>query len=146
MHVASHRNIVHMDLITVQSSINAPLDKVWQYWTSPEHIMNWNFASPDWHCPNASNDLVTGGEFHYLMAAKDQSFEFDFWGTYTNIDTQKSIEIILGDQRKMFVSFEINGNCTVVTEMFEPEQVNSPDLQRAGWQSILDNFKKYVES
>lgn len=135
-----------MDLISVQSSINAPIDKVWQCWTQAEHIKNWNFASPDWHCPVASNNLVAGGEFHYIMAAKDQSFEFDFWGTYTSIETKKSIDVILGDSRKMSVTFEVKGKETIVTELFEPEQINSPELQKTGWQSILDNFKKYVES
>ncbi len=123
----------------------APISKVWQYWTLPEHIMNWNFAGSDWHCPSATNNLVVGGEFHYLMAAKDGSFSFDFWGTYQNIEFEKSIDILLGDGRKMAVYFEVIPEGTIVTETFEPETENSPELQKTGWQSILDNFKKYLE-
>lgn len=135
-----------MKKIVVDSKIIAPIDKVWQYWTLPEHIMNWNFASADWHCPKAENNLVVGGEFHYLMAAKDGSFSFDFWGTYQNIEFEKSIDILLGDGREMSVFFEETTHGTIVTETFEPESENSPELQKAGWQAILDNFKQCVES
>jgi uncharacterized protein YndB with AHSA1/START domain len=108
--------------------------------------MKWNFASEDWHCPKADNNLVPGGEFHYLMAAKDGSFSFDFWGTYIKIEMEKFIEIILGDGRKMSVSFEVMGQATTVTEIFEPEEENALELQKAGWQAILDNFRKHAES
>ena len=134
-----------MNLITVSSTINAPLTKVWNYWTETKHIKNWNFAAADWHCPEASNNLVVGGEFHYTMAAKDNSFSFDFWGTYQKIETEKNIEILIGDGRFMKVTFEITGAGTKVTEQFEPEQQNPPEMQQAGWQMILDNFTKYVE-
>jgi uncharacterized protein YndB with AHSA1/START domain len=132
--------------IVVDSKIIAPISKVWQYWTLPEHIMNWNFASSDWHCPKAENNLVVGGEFHYLMAAKDESFSFDFWGTYQKIEKEKGIDILLGDGRNMSVYFEETPEGTIVTESFEPESENSPELQKAGWQAILDNFKQCVES
>lgn len=136
-----------MNTITVSTHIASPINNVWQYWTEPQHIMNWNFASNDWHCPKADNTLIVGGEFHYLMSAKDNSFSFDFWGTYVSITTEKSIEIILGDNRKVFVAFEaIDSNNTKVTETFEPEGQNSAELQQTGWQLILDNFKKYVEA
>lgn len=134
-----------MNLITVSSNINAPLSKVWDYWTMTEHIKNWNFAAADWHCPNATNNLVVGGEFHYTMAAKDNTFSFDFWGTYQKIETEKSIEILIGDGRFMKVTFESTDAGTIVTEQFEPEQQNPPEMQQAGWQMILDNFTKYVE-
>jgi uncharacterized protein YndB with AHSA1/START domain len=132
-------------MITVTTIINAPLQKVWECWTKEEHIKNWNFAASDWHCPNATNNLQVGGEFHYTMAAKDNSFSFDFWGTYQKIEPGKSIEITLGDGRQMKVGFESKGDSTVVTEQFEPETQNPEEMQKAGWQMILDNFKSYVE-
>ena len=134
-----------MDLITVTSTINAPLSKVWEYWTLVAHVKNWNFAAADWHCPEASNNLIVGGEFHYTMAAKDNSFSFDFWGTYQKIETEKNIEIRIGDGRFMKVTFESADAGTIITEQFEPEQQNPPEMQQAGWQMILDNFTKYVE-
>jgi uncharacterized protein YndB with AHSA1/START domain len=117
-----------MKLITVKAKINAPLSQVWEYWTIANHVTHWNFASPDWHCPTAESNFVEGGEFHHLMAAKDGSFQFDFWGTYQKIEPQKS-----GDQ-------------IIIEERFEPENENSEELQQMGWQSILDNFKEYVAS
>ncbi len=134
-----------MNLIKVQSTINAPITKVWELWTKEEHVKNWNFAVADWHCPNATNNLIVGGEFHYTMSAKDNSFSFDFWGTYQNIELEKTIDIVLGDGRKMIVTFETFENGTIVTEQFEPEQQNPAERQQAGWQMILDNFKNYVE-
>ncbi len=134
-----------MSLLTVQAKINAPLNKVWEYWTREEHVVNWNFAVSEWHCPKATNNLVVGGEFHYTMAAKDNSMSFDFWGTYQKIETLKSIDIILGDGRVMQVNFEEVENTTLITEQFEPEKQNPEDRQQAGWQMILDNFKQYVE-
>jgi uncharacterized protein YndB with AHSA1/START domain len=134
-----------MNQIEVKSTINAPLSQVWEFWTLPNHIVNWNFASNDWHCPKAENNLEIGGEFHYLMEAKDGSFNFDFWGTYVNIEVEKQIEILLGDGRKMSVLFEISDNKTIITEKFDPESVNPLELQKTGWQMILDNFKLYIE-
>ena len=134
-----------MEPIEVKSTINAPIDQVWDYWTSPKHIMNWNFASRDWHCPKAENNLVHGGEFHYYMEAKDGSFGFDYWGTYLNIEEGKHLELKLGDGRKVTVLFESLGNETTVTEIFDPETTNPVELQKTGWQLILDNFKAYVE-
>ena len=134
-----------MNLITIQTVINSPVSKVWECWTREAHVINWNFASKDWHCPNATNNLVVGGEFHYIMSARDHSMSFDFWGKYQKIETEKHIDIILGDGRKMNVTFKKNNEGTIVTEQFEPEQVNPVEMQQAGWQMILDNFKKYVE-
>jgi uncharacterized protein YndB with AHSA1/START domain len=134
-----------MKLLTVQATIKATLSEVWDYWTNPMHIVHWNFASTDWHCPNATNNLEVGGEFHYLMAAKDASESFDFWGTYHSIEINKRIAILLGDGRKMIISFEQNPEGTQLTEQFEPETMNAIELQEAGWQNILDNFKSYVE-
>ena len=134
-----------MNLLTVRATIKAPLNKVWNCWTEAAQVQHWNFASSDWHCPATSNDLIVGGEFHYTMAAKDSSFSFDFWGTYQKIDTEKNIEILIGDGRYMKVTFESTGAGTIVTERFEPEQENPVEMQQAGWQMILDNFTKYVE-
>ncbi len=134
-----------MELITVESTIEAPIDMVWDFWTKPEHVMHWNFASNDWHCPNANSDFNIGGEFHYIMAAKDGSVEFDFCGTYTKIIDKTFIEIFLEDGRELNIQFESEGNVTKIIETFEPEEVNSIELQKQGWQAILNNFKLYVE-
>jgi len=132
-------------MITVKNTVNAPIEKVWEYWTKEEHVKNWNFAVADWHCPNATNDLQVGGEFHYTMAAKDNSFSFDYWGTYQKIEINKQLDFVLGDGRKVVVSFESTEDGTIVAEHFEPEQQNPPERQQVGWQMILDNFKAYVE-
>ena len=134
-----------MDLITVESIIEAPIDMVWDFWTKPEHVMHWNFASNDWHCPKANSDFNVGGEFHYIMAAKDGSVEFDFCGTFTKIIDKTFIEIFLEDGRELNIQFESEGSSTKIIETFEPEEVNSIELQKQGWQAILNNFKLYVE-
>ena len=134
-----------MKLLTVQATIKASLSEVWKYWTNPNHIVHWNFASTDWHCPNATNKLENGGEFHYEMAAIDGSESFDFWGTYQSIEFNKHIDILLGDGRKKMVLFKETNEGTLLTEQFEPETMNAIELQEAGWQSILDNFKNYFE-
>ncbi len=135
-----------MKPITITSFINAPLSKVWECWTVETHIEKWNFASTEWHCPDAKNNLIKGGEFHYTMAAKDNSMSFDFWGTYQEIIFEKRIEIVLGDGRKVTVDFEETENGVQLTEIFDPENENPIDLQRTGWQLILDNFKTYAEN
>lgn len=132
--------------ITVQAQINELIDKVWTYWTSPEHITNWNFASDDWHSPSAKNDLQIGGKFSYTMASKDGCMAFDFNGIYTNIIPHQLIEYTIEGGRKVKLIFEQADNNTIVTEIFEPEDINSLELQKSGWQAILNNFKKYVES
>ncbi len=131
--------------ITVEATINAPIEKVWHAWTNPEDIMAWNNASPDWHTPKAENDLRIGGKFVYTMAAKDGSFSFDYWGIYDEITTNKSIAFTLGDNRTVSITFTENGNETAVSETFEAETENSVELQQGGWQAILNNFKNYVE-
>lgn len=132
--------------ITVNAHVNAPIDKVWEFWTLPKHIMNWNNASDDWHTPNATNDLKDGGKFSFRMEAKDGSFGFDFGGIYDKVKTNESIDYTLGDGRKVHILFEALGDTTVITENFEAEEVNSIELQLTGWQAILNNFKKYTES
>lgn len=132
--------------ISVQALIDAPIDKVWKYWSTPVHITHWNNASDDWHTPYAENDLTVCGKFHYRMESKDGSNGFDFDGTYVTIKINELIEYILNDGRKVKVEFIKNGNKTNVIEIFEAEMENSIELQRQGWQAILSNFKKYTES
>lgn len=132
--------------ITVENTVNAPAGKVWKFWTGPEHIVNWNNASDDWHTPHAENDLRVGGKFKSTMAAKDGSFSFDFEGTYSKIEKNKAIEYTMPDGRNVKIAFEDQGDKTRVMETFDPEGTNPVDMQRAGWQAILDNFKKYTEA
>jgi uncharacterized protein YndB with AHSA1/START domain len=130
--------------ITVAATVAAPAAKVWACWTSPEHITQWNNASPGWHCPAAVNDLRPGGKFSYRMEAKDGSFGFDFWGVYDEVVTNELITYTMGDGRKTRIVFSAAGNETAVTETFEAESENSAELQKTGWQAILDNFKKHA--
>jgi len=132
--------------ITVEAVVNASIEKVWASWTEPKHITKWNQASDDWHCPKAANDLKTGGKFSATMAAKDGSMSFDFEGTYTNVKSPERLEYKMPDERKVLVVFSKNGNQTKVVETFDPETENPIEMQRQGWQAILDNFKKYTES
>lgn len=135
-----------MNPITVQTLVNAPMEKVWGFWNEPEHIMNWAFASSDWKAPAAQNDLHVGGKFVTTMAAKDKSASFDFSGVYTKVDTHEIIEYTMDDGRKVSITFETTPEGVQITETFDPENENSEELQRAGWQAILENFKKYVEA
>ena len=128
--------------ITVEATVNAPVEKVWTLWSAPEHITKWCQASDDWHAPFAENDLKTGGSFKTTMAAKDGSFSFDFGGIYDRVEEYKCIEYTMGDTRKVSVTFNANGNQTHIIETFEAETQNPVEMQRGGWQAILDNFKK----
>jgi uncharacterized protein YndB with AHSA1/START domain len=132
-------------LIRVDALIDAPLEKVWTYWTEPQHIMKWNNASPDWHTPSAENDLRPEGKFNVRMEARDGSFGFDFWGIYDTVHPQKEISYTLGDGRKVQIDFRETKKKVEITEVFEPEKENTIEMQKDGWQAILDNFKKYVE-
>lgn len=132
--------------ITVESIINAPVEKVWKYWSEPEHIKNWCSASPDWHVPFAENDLQDGGKFSTRMEAKDGSFGFDFGGIYDQVKTNELIKYTMSDGRKVDIHFTVNGNETKVVETFDVESTNPVEMQRGGWQAILDNFKKYTEA
>lgn len=132
--------------ITVENTVIATIEKVWEYWTLPEHIIKWNNASADWHTPRAENDLRIGGKFFSRMEAKDGSFGFDFIGVYDEVKTNEQIAYTLEDGRKVNITFTSIGNATNVVEIFEAETENSVELQRGGWQAILDNFKKYTEN
>ncbi|HEY6502963.1 MAG TPA: SRPBCC family protein [Chitinophagaceae bacterium] len=133
-------------VITVENTINAPVQKVWECWTKPEHVTQWNNASDDWHTPWAKNDLRAGGSFSVRMEAKDGSMGFDFGGVYDVVRPNEYIGYTLGDGRKVNISFTPAGNTTKVVESFEAEDMNSVELQQGGWQAILDNFKKYTEA
>ena len=132
--------------ITVEATVNAPVEKVWKSWSEPAHIKNWCAASQDWHAPKAENDLRTGGTFSTRMEAKDGSFGFDFGGVYDNVKKNELIEYTMGDGRKVKVIFSPSGDQTKIVETFDAETTNSVEMQRGGWQAILDNFKKYTES
>lgn len=132
--------------ITVEATINAPVEKVWKLYTSPEHIVKWNTASPDWHTTRAENDLRAGGTFLSRMEAKDGSFGFDFGGVYDEVKTNELIAYTMGDGRKAIVTFTGAGNATKVSVVFDAETQNSVEMQRGGWQAILDCFKQYTET
>ena len=131
--------------ITVSSSINADIKKVWQYYTSPEHIKKWNFADPSWYCPTAENDLRVGGKYKSRMEARDGSMGFDFEATYDDIIPDQSIKYSLQDGRVVEVLMEASGNQTKITVNFDAETENPAEVQQKGWQAILENFKNYVE-
>ncbi len=133
-------------VITVEATVNAPVEKVWDLWSKPEHITKWNNASDDWHSPKAQNDLRTGGSFLVRMEAKDGTMGFDFGGIYDDVKENEYIGYTMGDGRKVKVWFTKDEGKTKVVESFEAEQTHSIEMQKGGWQSILDNFKKYTES
>lgn len=133
-------------MITVQIKIKSPIVKVWELWTKPEHITKWNNASEDWHTPYAENNLKVGGKFKFTMAAKDGSMRFDFIGTYSDVKEKQLIAYTMEDGRKAKVVFEDQGDHVEIRESFDPETQNPEAMQQQGWQAILDNFKKYVES
>lgn len=131
--------------ITVQTVIQAPIAKVWSYWTEPEHITKWNQASDDWHSPRAENDLRFGGKFVTRMEAKDGSEGFDFSGKYDVVKQHEQISYTIDDGRKVDIYFTDLGNETKVVETFDAENTYPVEYQQAGWQAIMDNFKKYAE-
>jgi len=135
------------ETITLQITLTAPLAKAWAYWTQPEFIMQWNFADPSWHCPAATNDLRVGGSFNYRMAACDGSFAFDFEGIYDDVAPEALIAYHLADARTVRITFEVlpNGD-SQITQVFDAETENPIDMQRAGWQAIMDNYKRLVEA
>ena len=131
--------------ITVETTVHAPVEKVWNYWTEPNHITKWNSPSDDWHTPFSENDLRVGGKFTSRMEAKDGSFGFDFGGVYDEVKLNEFIAYTLGDGRKVEITFIREENNTKIIEVFDPEKENPAEMQQAGWQAILNNFKKYAE-
>jgi uncharacterized protein YndB with AHSA1/START domain len=136
----------HAKTITVKTTVGLPVDKVWDYWRLPEHIVGWNNASDDWHTPRAENDLTPGGKFFIRMEARDGSAGFDFTGVYDKVDRHRLISYRMDDGRKVQVRFSGDGDRTSITETFEAEDTHTPEMQQAGWQAILDNFAKYAAS
>lgn len=132
--------------ITVAVTINANPEKVWEFWTQPEHITQWNNASDDWHTPHAENDLTVGGKFKSRMEAKDGSMGFDFGGVYDEVVLHQLISYSMEDGRTVRITFANKGMSTEITETFDAENQNPAEMQQAGWQAILNNFKKYAES
>lgn len=132
--------------ITIETTVNKPITTVWELWTQPQHITQWNNASPDWHTPLAENDLRVGGLFNFRMEAKDGSFGFNFCGKYTAVEPNKHIAYTIEDNRKVDIKFTGVGDTTEIVETFEAENENPVDMQRGGWQAILDNFKAYAEA
>jgi uncharacterized protein YndB with AHSA1/START domain len=131
--------------ITIKATVSADKQKVWDYYTQPEHITKWNFADPSWHCPTATNDMRVGGRYVARMEAKDGSFGFDFDAVYTEINSGENFTYEFGG-RYATIEFKAANGQTEVMVIFDPETENSIELQQSGWQAILDNFKKYVET
>ena len=132
--------------LTVHATINANRKKVWDYYTKPEHITKWNFADPSWHCPSAENDMRIGGKYKARMEAKDGSFGLDFEAVYTKLDEGDRFTYLMGDGREASVDFLDMGPKTDMIVKFDAETENPIEMQKGGWQSILDNFKKYTEA
>ena len=138
-----HTNL--KDSISIETLVHKPIEIVWEMWTMPRHIIVWNTASEDWHTPQATSDLSAGGKFSYRMEAKDGSMGFDMAGVFDEVELHRSISYTMGDGRRVNVTFTDQGGNTLVKEEFEPESTNSHELQKSGWQSILNNFKEYAE-
>ena len=132
--------------ITIHTTVAAPVSKVWGHWVTPDSITQWNAALDTWHCPRATNDLRVGGSFTSRMEAKNGSFGFDFAGTYTEVDEPSLIAYVMEDDRKVVITFESVAGGTKVSESFDAEDTNSAEMQRTGWQAILDRFKAFVEA
>lgn len=132
--------------ITVEATVNAPVEKVWTLWTTPDHITQWNYASNEWHTPRAENDLRVGGSFLSRMEARDGSLGFDFTGEYVEVAPHKKIVYTIADGRLVTITFTALGQTTKVVEQFEAENTHPMEMQRTGWQAILDNFKNYAEN
>lgn len=132
--------------VTIETTVNAPVEKVWKYWNEPAHITKWCTATPEWHTPRSENDLRVGGKFTSRMEAKDGSMGFDFGGVYDVVKTNEQIDYTMGDTRKASILFTKAGNGTKIVETFDAENENPIEMQQMGWQAILNNFKAYTES
>ena len=136
-----------MEKVTLKTTILRPVQKVWEFFTKPEHITQWNFANDEWKCPSAKSDLREGGRFNYRMETKDGSFGFDYAGVFEEIIPEQKLSYHLDDGRKVEVFFaSIDNSTTEITEIFEPETSNPVEMQRDGWDKILHNFEKYAEN
>ncbi len=131
--------------IIIKILINSSIERVWEFWTKPEHIIKWNYASEDWHTTKAENDLRVGGKFLTRMEAKDGSFGFDLEGIYDEIKDNEKLDYTLLDDRKVLIYFLQSKDGVEIIQNFEAEKENSIELQKQGWQAILNNFKAYAE-
>lgn len=134
------------EIVTIETSIHASPEKCWAMWSTPADIIKWCTATPEWHTPRAENDLRVGGSFSSRMEAKDGSMGFDFAGVYDEVTPYEYIEYTMGDGRRVSIDFHSHGNHTHIIQQFEAESENPVEMQRAGWQAILNNFKQYVEA
>lgn len=132
--------------ISISATVKASKQVVWSCYTDPAHIVNWNFASDDWHCPRAENNLTAGGKYAVFMEAKDGSFGFNLEAVYSNIVVGDSFVYLMADGREVSMALSSIGDDTRIDIDFDAESLNPVDLQRQGWQAILNNFKKYTES
>ena len=132
--------------ITIETTVNTDIHTAWNCYTNPDHIIKWNFADHSWHCPSAENDLRVGGKMKSRMEAKDGSFGFDFEGIYDEVKKNEKIVYHLEDGRSVDITFEDKGNSVLITTVFDPENESPVEMQQAGWQAILDNYKKHAES
>ncbi|MCT4787096.1 SRPBCC family protein [Exiguobacterium aestuarii] len=132
------------NVVTISTLVDTPIEKVWELWTAPDHIKQWNHASEDWHTTEAENDLRVGGKFRSRMEAKDNSMGFDFEGVYEEIQVNEIIQYRLDDERRVRISFAPEGDQTKIVETFDADSMNPVELQRQGWQAILDNFTRYA--
>lgn len=131
--------------ITISTTTSATVERAWQAFTTPADITRWNFANDDWCCPSAKADLRVGGAYKARMEAKDKSFGFDFEAVYEEVEPHKSVTLLMGDGRRARTTFEAEGTGTKVTTVFDAEAQNSIEVQRNGWQAILDNFRRHIE-
>ncbi len=131
--------------ITISTTTSASVERAWQAFTTPADITRWNFANDDWCCPNADVDLKVGGAYKARMEAKDKSFGFDFEAVYEEVEPHKAVTLLMSDGRRARTTFEAVGAATKVTTIFDAEAQNSLEMQRNGWQAILDNFRRHIE-
>lgn len=132
--------------ITIEATVNAPVEKVWKIWNNPEDITKWSTPSPEWHTPRAEHELKAGGKFNFRMEARDGSFGFDFGGVYNVVKPNEQLDYTIGDGRKVFTTFSSQGKQTHIRQTFEAETINPVEMQRGGWQAILNSFKNYAET
>jgi len=139
-------SITKRPIIEIETTVQRPIQYVWTVWTTPKHITQWNAASDEWHCPTAENEVREGGTFSWRMEAKDGSMGFDFCGNYQEVHPPHKLVSKLEDNREIVVEFIEKEGSTHVFERFEADSPESLDMERAGWQAILDRFKRYAEN
>jgi uncharacterized protein YndB with AHSA1/START domain len=139
-------NLSDKNVVRVSVNVNVPLKLAWEIFAEPDHIVNWNFATEEWHCPSATNDLRLNGSFSWRMEARDGSMGFDYAGKYNTVAEFEHIELSLDDGRKVWITFSEHDDQVEVAETFEIEDENAAEMQKIGWQNILNNYRSYAES